>query len=44
VSYYLGSLIVNIYDLLIFIPLWFEKKIRSRAGVDKTKLSKEIAG
>lgn len=26
--YYLGSVIISLYDLLIFLPLWFEKKIR----------------
>jgi hypothetical protein len=44
IIHYVGSLMVNIYDLFIFIPLWFEKVIRSKAGQGKTNLSKEIAG
>jgi hypothetical protein len=44
VAHYIGSLLVGIYDLLIFLPLWLEKVIRSKAGQGKTNLSKEIAG
>jgi hypothetical protein len=40
--YYLGSVLINIYDLFIFIPLSVEKFVRgSKAGGGKTKLSKE---
>ncbi|UCF84828.1 MAG: hypothetical protein JSV50_04140 [Desulfobacteraceae bacterium] len=36
IAYYIGELMVNLYDVLIFPPLWIEKLVHSRAQeVDK---------
>lgn len=36
IIYYLGSVLVGLYDLSIFLPLWFEKKIITLAGREKS--------
>jgi hypothetical protein len=34
--YYLGSVLVALYDLIIFLPLWFERKITNIARREKS--------
>jgi hypothetical protein len=42
IIHYLGSVLVGLYDLVIFLPLWFEKKIKSLASREKTPEDKKI--
>ncbi len=40
---HLGELLVNVYDLIIFPPLWVERMIRSRASKPEVSKEKEIS-
>jgi len=35
IASYMGELLVNLYDILIFPPLWIEKLIQSRSQMVK---------
>ncbi len=37
IVYYLGSVLVGVYDLIIFLPLWFERKIKSIGSSEPRK-------
>ncbi len=36
IVYYLGSVLIGLYDLIIFLPLWVEKKITTLASREKS--------
>lgn len=40
--HYLGSVLIALYDLLIFLPLWVETRIKNMAGREKTPQDKKI--
>jgi hypothetical protein len=31
-SYHMGHVLIDIYDMLIFLPLWAERRLRSHGG------------
>ena len=40
---YSGKLLVNVYDLLIFGPLWLEGHFKPQIGIGKRKVAKQLA-
>jgi hypothetical protein len=40
--HYLGSVLIALYDLLIFLPLWVETRIKNMAGREKAPQDKKI--
>ncbi len=42
IVHYLGSVLIGLYDLIIFLPLWVEKKIITLTSRDKTAADKKV--
>jgi len=40
--YYLGALLTQLYDLLLFVPLWIEERLANREAADGTPSRSEL--